>query len=245
MEWLTDIQTWVALVTLVALEIVLGIDNVIFISILVGKLPKEAQARARTIGLLLAVVMRVALLLSLAWIMKLKDPLFTVLERKISGKDIILIAGGLFLLWKSTHEIHSKLEGKEGEASKKVAASFSGVIFQIVLLDIVFSLDSVITAVGMVDRVPIMVAAIIIAIGFMIVFSGTISNFINRHPSLKILALAFLLMIGVALIAEGLHQSIPKGYIYFSMAFSLFVEILNLKAEARGQAPIKLREPYA
>ncbi len=244
MEWITDPQGWIALITLVGLEIVLGIDNIVFISILVGKLPAAIQAKARTIGLSLAVIMRVGLLLSLAWIMKLTTPLFSVLSHEISGRDLILISGGLFLIWKATHEIHSKLEGKEGHASKGLTASFTSVIIQIVLLDIIFSLDSVITAVGMVTNVPIMVTAIIIAVGFMIIFSGTISAFIHKHPTLKILALSFLLLVGVTLIAEGFHQHISKGYIYFAMAFSLFVEVLNLKIIGQQAKPIELREPF-
>ncbi len=243
MDWLTDPQIWIALATLTALEIVLGIDNIVFIAILAGKLPPEQQARARRIGLLLAMLTRIALLVSLAWVIRLTAPLFTVLGHDISGRDLILIVGGLFLLSKSTREIHGKLEGEAGRASARVRASFRSVIVQIMLLDIVFSLDSVITAVGMVDEVPVMVAAVIIAVGVMMVFAGPISAFVDRHPTIKMLALSFLLLIGVTLIAEGLDQHIAKGYIYFAMAFSLFVEILNLKMQKAAE-PVRFHEPY-
>ncbi|MGH7596617.1 MAG: TerC family protein [bacterium] len=244
MEWLTDPQSWVALVTLTVLEIVLGVDNVIFIAILAGKLPEAQQKRARTIGLALAMITRILLLFSLFWIIRLTAPLFTVFGEEISGRDIILLLGGLFLIAKSTHEIHDKLEGETGHASARVAASFASVIVQIVLLDIVFSLDSVITAVGMVDKIAIMIVAVIIAVGFMMVFAGAISDFVHRHPTVKMLALSFLLLIGVSLIAEGLDQHIPKGYIYFAMAFSVFVEMLNLRMRKRDTAPVELRKPY-
>ena len=245
MEWITDPQALIALVTLTVLEIVLGIDNVVFISILVGKLKEEEQAKARTIGLAVAMLARIALLFSLTWIMRLTSDLFTVLGQGISGRDMILLAGGLFLLAKATHEIHVKLEGEEGEASARVRPSFTSVIIQILLLDIVFSLDSVITAIGMANQIGVMVTAVIIAVGFMMVFAGPISDFVHRHPTVKMLALAFLLLIGVTLIAEGFEQHISKGYIYFAMAFSVFVEMLNLrmKAKKRGE-PVKLREPY-
>jgi predicted tellurium resistance membrane protein TerC len=245
MDWITDPQAWVAFATLTVLEIVLGIDNVIFISILAGKLPPAQQARARRLGLGLAMLMRIALLFSLSWIIRLTAPLFEVLGEEISGRDLVLIVGGLFLLAKSTHEIHEKLEGEEGRASTRVAASLRSVLIQIVLLDIVFSLDSVITAVGMVDELAVMVVAVIVSVGFMMGFAGPISDFVDRHPTVKMLALSFLLLIGVALIAEGLDQHIPKGYIYFAMAFSVGVELLNLRVR-RGAAPsVRLRQPYA
>jgi predicted tellurium resistance membrane protein TerC len=245
MEWISDPQAWVAFATLTVLEIVLGIDNVVFISILAGKLPREQQSRARRLGLGLAMLMRIALLFSITWIIRLTAPLFEVLGQEISGRDLVLILGGLFLLAKSTHEIHDKLEGEEGRASIRVAPSLRSVLIQIVLLDIVFSLDSVITAVGMVDELAVMVVAVIVAVGFMMAFAAPISDFVDRHPTVKMLALSFLLLIGVALIAEGLDQHIPKGYIYFAMAFSVGVELLNLRVR-RGAAPaVKLRQPYA
>lgn len=243
MDWIADPQAWIALATLTALEIVLGIDNIIFISILAGKLKAEDQKRARTIGLFLAMFTRIGLLLSLSWIMKLTAPLFQIAEHKFSGRDIILIGGGLFLLAKSTHEIHLKLEGDEGEASARAPASFTGVIIQIVILDLVFSLDSVITAVGMANQIGIMIAAVVIAVIFMMIFAGAISNFIHRRPTIKILALSFLLLIGVTLIAEGFHQHIEKGYIYFAMAFSVFIEAINMRVRHKT-APVDLRDPY-
>ena len=246
MDWITDPQAWVAFATLTVLEIVLGIDNVIFISILAGKLPAAQQARARRLGLGLAMLMRIALLFSLSWIIRLTAPLFEVLGEEISGRDLVLIIGGLFLLAKSTHEIHDKLEGEEGRASTRVAASLRSVLIQIVLLDIVFSLDSVITAVGMVDELAVMVVAVVVSVGFMMGFAGPISHFVDRHPTVKMLALSFLLLIGVALIAEGLDQHIPKGYIYFAMAFSVGVELLNLRVRRGAAAPtVRLRRPYA
>jgi len=245
MEWFLDPQAWLALTTLTALEIVLGIDNIIFISILAGKLPEHQQAKARVKGLALAMITRIALLLSLVWIMKLTTPLINLLGQAISGRDLILIGGGLFLLAKSTLEIHEKLEGEEGQASAKVPASFTAVLIQIMLLDIVFSLDSVITAVGMAQQVEVMIIAIIIAVIFMMVSSGPISAFIERRPTVKMLALSFLLLIGFALIGEGLDMHIPKGYIYFAMAFSVMVEMLNLQLRSRHQAPpLHLRQPY-
>ncbi|MGH7552528.1 MAG: TerC family protein [Longimicrobiales bacterium] len=244
MEWLTDPQVWIALATLTALEIVLGIDNIVFIAILAAKLPYGQQGRARRLGLGLAMLTRIALLLSLAWMIRLTAPLFAVLGHEISGRDLILIAGGLFLLAKSTREIHQKLEGETGSASARVRASFASVIVQILLLDIVFSLDSVITAVGMVDQIPIMVAAVIIAVAFMMLFAKPISEFVDSHPTIKMLALSFLLLIGVTLMAEGLDQHISKGYIYFAMAFSLFVEMLNLKM-GRAAKPVQFHEAYA
>lgn len=243
MEWISDPQAWIALVTLTALEIVLGIDNIIFISILAGRLPHSEQAKARILGLTLAMFTRIALLFSLTIIMRLTAPLFVVLGNEISGRDIILIVGGLFLIAKSTHEIHEKLEGDEGKTSRKVAASFASVIIQIMLLDIVFSLDSVITAIGMASALGIMVTAVVIAVVFMMIFAGAISDFVQKRPTIKMLALSFLLLIGVTLIAEGLDQNIPKGYIYFAMAFSVFVEMLNLKLRGRTSEPLKLREP--
>lgn len=244
MGWITDPQVWVALTTLTALEIVLGIDNIVFISILVGKLPVYQQRKARVIGLALAMLTRIGLLFSLTWIMRLTSPLFTVLRQEISGRDMILIAGGLFLLCKSTFEIHDKLEGEEGHSSAAIKTSFIGVIVQILILDMVFSLDSVITAIGMVNRISIMVAAIVIAVAFMMVSAGTIGNFIERHPTVKMLAMSFLLLIGVAIIAEGLEMHIPKGYIYFAMAFSVIVEMLNLRARKRRVPPVRLRHHY-
>jgi predicted tellurium resistance membrane protein TerC len=245
LEWLTQPESLIALLTLTVLEIVLGIDNIIFISILSGKLPAEVQKKARFTGLSLAMFIRIGLLFSLTWIMQLTAPVFSVMSQEISGRDIILIAGGLFLLGKSTHEIHDKLEGTEGEASAKVIPSFWGTIIQILLLDIVFSLDSVITAVGMANNIAIMITAVIIAVGFMMVFSTPISNFVENHPTIKMLALSFLILIGVSLVAEGLDQHIPKGYIYFAMAFSVFVEFLNLKAKKKKENPLHLRQKYS
>jgi predicted tellurium resistance membrane protein TerC len=242
-HFLADPQSWIAFVTLLALEIVLGIDNIIFISILAGKLPAEQQRRARLVGLGLAMVTRILLLLSLSWIIRLTAPLFVVLTNEISGRDLILFTGGLFLLAKSTHEIHQKLEGETGHASAAVRPAFVSVLVQIMLLDIVFSLDSVITAVGMVDEVAIMIAAVVCAVGFMMVFAGSIGAFVERHPTIKMLALSFLILIGVTLIAESFHHHISKGYIYFAMAFSVFVEMLNLRIRAR-ETPVKLHEPY-
>jgi predicted tellurium resistance membrane protein TerC len=247
MDWFTNPEIWIALVTLTALEIVLGIDNLIFISILTSKLPPERQPRARRLGLGAAVLSRIMLLFSLAWIARLTDPLFTVVGRSVSGRDLILILGGLFLLAKATHEIHERLEGEAGHpGAAPRAASFGAVIVQIMLLDIVFSLDSVITAVGMVDELAIMVAAVIIAVAIMLLAVEAISAFVDRHPTLKMLALSFLLLVGVALVAEGFHQHIPKGYIYFAMAFSVFVEMLNLAArrKQRPENPIHLRPTY-
>lgn len=243
--WLSDPQVWIAFATLTVLELVLGIDNIIFISILSGKLPPEQQPRARYIGLAMALVMRVILLFSLSWVMGLTAPLFTlpIFNHPISGRDLILILGGLFLIAKSTHEIHGSLEGEEGHASKKVYASFTSVIIQITLLDIVFSLDSVITAIGMVDRVAIMIAAVVVSIIAMMFFAGPIGAFVQRHPTVKMLALAFLLLIGVTLLAEGFHQKIPKGYIYFAMAFSVLVELLNMRLRRKTE-PVQLHNAY-
>ena len=239
----TSPEVWVALLTLTLLEVVLGIDNVVFISILAGKLPLHQQDKARKLGLSLALIMRVLLLLGISWIVGLTKPLFEVFNHPVSGRDLILLLGGLFLIGKSTHEIHGKLEGEEGHASARIAPSFASVIVQILMLDVVFSLDSVITAVGMVDQISVMIAAVVIAILFMLAFAGTISAFIDRHPTLKMLALSFLILIGVALVAESFHHKIPKGYIYFSMAFSLGVEILNLKLR-RKAPPVHLHQAY-
>ncbi len=249
MEGLFQIENIIALVTLVVLELVLGVDNVIFISILAGKLPVEQQSRARMTGIALAVITRILLLLSLSWIIHLEDPFFFLPwfggeSLGISGRDLILLVGGLFLLWKATHEIHQKLEGVEGQASAKVKAAFWSVIIQIMLLDIVFSLDSVITAVGMVDEILIMIIAVVAAAGVMIFVSGPLGDFVERHPTIKMLALSFLLMIGFTLIVEGLHQHIPKGYVYFAMGFSVFVEILNLRMRKNEVRPVSLRGPY-
>jgi predicted tellurium resistance membrane protein TerC len=242
MDWITDPQAWVGLATLTVLEIVLGIDNVIFISILAGKLPREQQGRARYIGLGLAMFMRIALLFSLSWIIRLTAPLFTVVGQEISGRDLVLLIGGLFLIGKATHEIHERLEGEEGETSTRVAPSLRSVLIQIMLLDIVFSLDSVITAVGMVDQLGVMIAAVVVAVAFMMVFARPVSEFVDRHPTVKMLALSFLILIGVSLVAESFDQHIPKGYIYFAMAFSVLVEVLNLRAKKKT-APVHLR-PY-
>jgi predicted tellurium resistance membrane protein TerC len=242
-EWLADPQAWVALFTLTVLEIVLGVDNIIFISILAGKLPKDQQPRARRVGLLLAMITRILLLFSIAWIIKLTAPWFTVFGHAFSGRDLILLVGGLFLLAKATHEIHDKLEGEEGHGSARVAASFTSVIIQIMLLDIVFSLDSVITAVGMADDLGVMIAAVIIAVGVMMLSAGAISGFVDRHPTVKILALSFLILIGVSLTAESFGHHIPKGYIYFAMAFSVFVEMINLRVRSKGK-PVHLHQAY-
>ncbi len=245
MEWLSSPEIWIALITLTALEIVLGIDNLVFISILASKLPEEEQAKASRWGLWLAMGTRILLLLSIAWIVRLTTPLFSVLGTGVSGRDIILIVGGLFLIAKSTFEIHDKLEGEEGHSDRKAGTNFRAVLTQILLLDLVFSLDSVITAVGLVDEVGVMVAAIIIAVIVMQLSVNTISDFVNRHPTVKMLALSFLLLIGFSLVVEGLHQHIPKGYIYFAMGFSIFVEFLNLRIRSRsGSKPIKLRKSY-
>jgi predicted tellurium resistance membrane protein TerC len=241
MEWMTDPQAWIALLTLTVLEIVLGIDNIIFISILVGKLPERQQPKARRLGLFLAMFLRIGLLASIAWMARLTAPLFSVLGQGISGRDLILLTGGIFLLFKATREIHDRLEGEEEGANARAVASFTAVIIQILLLDIVFSLDSVITAVGMADHLPVMIAAVVIAVGVMMFAAGPISNFVSRHPTIKMLALSFLLLIGMSLIAEGLGRHIPKGYIYFAMAFSVFVEMLNLRSRKKSK-PVKLHE---
>jgi len=247
-DLLLNPEVWVAFLTLLALEIVLGIDNIVFISIIVDKLPEQQQALARRLGLGMALLMRILLLLSLSWVIGLTAPLFTVLGQEISGRDVILILGGLFLLGKSTFEIHENLEGEEGHSSARVRATFASVLVQIVMLDIVFSLDSVITAVGMVNEVSVMIAAVTVAILVMLVSAEAVSGLVNRHPTLKMLALSFLLLIGLALLLEGFDQHIPKGYIYFAMGFSVFVEVLNIRVrrcrEARSH-PLELHRRYA
>lgn len=244
MNQLFTTENAIALLTLTVLEIVLGIDNIVFISILAGKLPKEQQAKGREVGLAIAMVTRILLLLSLSWIIRLEEPLFSVLSIGITGRDLILLSGGLFLIGKSTMEIHDKLEGKSDEHnSGKAVVSFASVVLQIGILDIVFSLDSVITAIGMANELAIMIAAVIIAVAIMMFASGPISDFVNDHPTVKILALSFLLLIGTSLLVEGLHQEIPKGYIYFAMAFSVFVEILNLRLRGPNQ-PVELHSAY-
>lgn len=252
MAWIINPEIWIGLFTLTVLEIVLGIDNIVFISILAGKLPQHQQAKARQTGLALALITRILLLCSLAWMVRLTSPVFSIptfgilpAPHDVSGRDLILIGGGLFLLWKSTREIHEKLEGEDGAVSSRVTPKFLNVVIQILLLDIVFSLDSVITAVGMANQLGVMIAAVIIALVFMLIFAGRISNFIHRHPTLKMLALSFLLLIGCALVAEGFHKEIPKGYIYFAMAFSVGVESLNIRMRNRQKpAPIQLHQPY-
>ena len=243
-DWMTSAEGWIALLTLTVLEIVLGIDNIVFISILASKLREGERERARRVGLSLAMFIRIGLLLSITWVMRLTAPLLGVLGQEISGRDLILIVGGLFLIAKATHEIHGKLEGEEGHGSARVTASFAGVMVQILLLDIVFSLDSVITAVGMAEDVAVMVLAVVIAVGVMLVSSRAIGEFVERHPTVKMLALSFLLLIGVSLMADGFDQHIPKGYIYFAMGFSIFVEMINLRVRARA-TPVHLRQPYA
>jgi len=244
MALLLDPQVWIAFATLTALELVLGIDNIIFISILVDKLPPVERDRARRIGLAAAMFMRVGLLLVLAWIVGLTAPLFTVFAEEISGRDVILVGGGLFLLWKSVMEIHQLLEGVEGQRSASVPATFGAVIGQIMLVDIVFSLDSIITAVGMVQRIEVMVAAVIVSVALMMLFAGAIGRFVTGHPTIKMLALAFLVVIGVVLIAAGLNHEVPKGYVYFAMAFAVAVELLNIRMRKRTAAPVHLHSPY-
>ncbi len=244
MELLTDPQAWIAFATLTALELVLGIDNIIFISILVDKLPAQKQALARRLGLFMAMFMRIGLLLVLSWIIGLVAPLFTVLNQEISGRDLILIAGGLFLIWKSTGEIHQSLEGEEGHASGAVQATFAAVILQIMVIDLVFSLDSIITAVGMVDEIAVMIAAVIASVGLMMLFAGAIGRFVSEHPSIKMLALSFLVVVGVVLLAEGFDHHVPKGYVYFAMAFSVGVEMLNIRMRKRSAKPVHLHTEY-
>lgn len=246
LELLTDPAAWTAFLTLTALELVLGIDNIVFISILADRLPASQRDLARRIGLGLAMFMRIGLLLILAWIIGLTQPLFSVFEQSVSGRDLILIGGGLFLLWKSTGEIHQLLEGEKGETSAKVSATFGGVIVQIILIDAVFSLDSIITAVGMVDEIAIMIAAVVTAVALMMLAAGAIGRFVSAHPTVKMLALSFLFVIGVVLIADGFNHHVPKGYIYFAMAFSVCVEMLNLRLRRkRRRKPVELRVPYA
>ena len=244
LELLTDPQAWIALATLTALELVLGIDNIVFISILVDKLPKAQQERARRIGLFMAMFMRIGLLLVLAWIVGLVAPLFTVLGQEISGRDLILIGGGLFLIYKSTGEIHQSLEGEAGHSSSAVKATFSAVILQIMVVDMVFSLDSIITAVGMVDRIEVMVVAVVASVCMMMLFAGAIGRFVSDHPTIKMLALAFLVVVGVVLIAEGFDQHVPKGFVYFAMAFAVGVEMLNIRMRKRSKQPAELHAAY-
>ena len=242
---LTDPEAWIAFLTLTALELVLGIDNIIFITILVDKLPVERRQVARRLGLFLAMFMRVGLLLVLSWIVGLTAPIFKVIGQNISGRDLILIGGGLFLLWKSTKEIHQLLEGETGEASRAVAATFGAVILQIIVVDLVFSLDSIITAVGMVRIIAVMIAAVVASVGLMMVFASAIGQFVSAHPTIKMLALSFLVVVGVALIADGFEHHVPRGYIYFAMAFSVCVEMLNIRMRKKAKEPVRLHEPYA
>jgi len=244
MDWISDPQAWIGFTTLTVLEIVLGIDNIIFISILASKLPRDQHGKARYIGLGLAMIMRIALLFSLSWIVRLTAPLVAVLGQEISGRDLVLLIGGLFLIGKATREIHERLEGEEGEASAKLVPSLRSVLIQIMLLDIVFSLDSVITAVGMVDELGVMIAAVVTAVAFMMLFARPVSEFVERHPTIKMLALSFLILIGVSLVAESFDQHIPKGYIYFAMAFSVMVEMLNLRSRTKKVEPVHLRHVY-
>ena len=244
MELLTDPQAWVAFATLTALELVLGIDNIVFISILVDKLPRDKQELARRLGLFMAMFMRIGLLLVLSWIIGLTAPIFSVLRQDISGRDLILIAGGMFLIWKSTAEIHQSLEGEEGHSSKAVQATFTAVILQIMVVDMVFSLDSIITAVGMVDSLAVMIAAVVASVALMMLFAPAIGRFVSDHPTIKMLALAFLVVVGVVLIAEGFDYHVPKGFVYFAMAFSLGVELLNIRMRKKAGKPVDLREAY-
>ena len=242
---LTDPEAWIAFLTLTALELVLGIDNIIFITILVDKLPVERRQVARRLGLFLAMFMRVGLLLVLSWIVGLTAPIFKLIGQSISGRDLILIGGGLFLLWKSTKEIHQLLEGETGEASRAVAATFGAVILQIIIIDLVFSLDSIITAVGMVNVIAVMIAAVVASVGLMMLFASAIGQFVSAHPTIKMLALSFLVVVGVALIADGFEHHVPRGYIYFAMAFSVCVEMLNIRMRKKARQPVRLHEPYA
>lgn len=244
-ELLASPQAWMAFVTLTMLELVLGIDNIIFISILVDKLPVEKREFVRRLGLFLAMFMRIGLLFMLAWLVGLTAPLFTVMTQAFSGRDLILLGGGLFLLWKSTMEMHGLLEGEEGHASSAVRATVGAIIMQIILIDAVFSLDSIITAVGMVDHIEVMVAAVIASVGLMMLFAGVIGRFVSSHPTIKVLALSFLLLIGMALVAEGLGHHVPKGYLYFAMAFSVGVELFNMRMRRKKAVePVQLHEPY-
>jgi predicted tellurium resistance membrane protein TerC len=243
-ELLLNPEIWIAFFTLTALELVLGIDNIIFISILVGRLPKEKQELARRIGLFMAMFMRIGLLLLLSWIVGLTEPVLSLFGFDISGRDLILISGGLFLIWKSTGEVHQLLEGEEGGESRNVASSFFGVVVQILIIDLVFSLDSIITAVGMVSEVAVMIAAVVASVGLMMLFAGAIGRFVSDHPTIKMLALSFLVVVGVVLIADGFGHHVPKGYIYFAMAFSVSVEMLNIRLRKKAAKPVELREPY-
>jgi predicted tellurium resistance membrane protein TerC len=243
-ELLSDPQMWIAFLTLTALELVLGIDNIIFISILVDKLPQERRSLARRVGLFLAMFMRIGLLFLLSWIVGMTEPLFTLSRHQISGRDLVLISGGLFLLWKSTREIHQLLEGETGEASAAVRATFTAVILQITIIDLVFSLDSIVTAVGMVDQLAVMIAAVMVSVLLMMAFAGRIGRFVSEHPTIKMLALAFLVVIGVVLIADGFGYHVPRGYVYFAMAFAVVVESLNLRMRKRAVRPAELHEPY-
>jgi predicted tellurium resistance membrane protein TerC len=243
-EILLDPQIWIAFLTLTALELVLGIDNIIFIAIIVDKLPQEKREFARKLGLFLAMFMRIGLLLVLSWIIGLTEPVLTLFGHGVSGRDLILIAGGLFLIWKSTMEVHQLLEGEEGEQSRKVASTFAGVILQIIMIDLVFSLDSIITAVGMVSEVGVMIAAVVASVGLMMLFASAIGRFVSDHPTIKMLALSFLVVVGVVLIVDGFGHHVPKGYIYFAMAFSVSVEMLNIRMRKKAVRPVELREPY-
>ncbi|HYO27791.1 MAG TPA: TerC family protein [Azonexus sp.] len=243
-EILLDPQIWIAFLTLTALELVLGIDNIIFIAIIVDKLPPEKREFARKLGLFLAMFMRIGLLLVLSWIIGLTEPVLTLFGHGVSGRDLILIAGGLFLIWKSTMEVHQLLEGEEGEQSRKVASTFAGVILQIIMIDLVFSLDSIITAVGMVSEVGVMIAAVVASVGLMMLFASAIGRFVSDHPTIKMLALSFLVVVGVVLIVDGFGHHVPKGYIYFAMAFSVSVEMLNIRMRKKAVRPVELREPY-
>ena len=245
MDFLLDPNIWIAFGMLTALEIVLGIDNIIFISILVDRLPRQVREKARMIGLFLAMFMRIGLLLLVSWVVGATNPIFSLLGKAISPRDLILIGGGIFLLWKSTHEIHQLLEGEEGAESKAVEATFFSIILQIVVIDLVFSLDSIITAVGMVNNVSVMIAAVIASVGLMMLFARGIGHFVSDHPTIKMLALSFLVVIGVALVAEGFGNPVPKGYIYFGMAFSLCVEMLNIRLRRKRSQPVHLRQPYS
>ena len=242
---LSDPQVWIAFFTLTALELVLGIDNIIFISILVDRLPRQTREKARIIGLFLAMFMRIGLLLLLSWIIGATEPLFRVLGKAISPRDLILISGGLFLLWKSTQEIHQLLEGEEETASSAVQATLTAIIFQIMVIDLVFSLDSIITAVGMVNNILVMIAAVITSVGLMMLFARNIGNFVSDHPTIKMLALSFLVVVGVTLVADGFGNPVPKGYIYFGMAFSLGVEMLNIRLRKKHSKPVHLHQPYS
>ncbi|HBD12085.1 MAG TPA: hypothetical protein DCZ13_08065 [Porticoccaceae bacterium] len=244
MNLIADPEVWVAFLTLTALELVLGIDNIVFISILSDKLPEHQRLLARRVGLFFAMFMRIGLLFVLAWLIGLTAPWFTVLSEEISGRDAILLTGGIFLIWKSTKEVHQLLEGEKGQASSKVQGTLAAVVLQIVLIDVVFSLDSIITAVGMVEHIEVMIAAVVVSVALMMLFAGPIGNFVSAHPTVKMLALAFLFLIGVVLIADGLNHHIPKGYVYFAMAFSLAVEVLNLRSRKKKGEPVALNVPY-